>query len=334
MPSKATGQFEILLTLKGETPPEIAQKIELAGRTCYKSYEKITTDSAGGFINGILKRGHESVIEHSYFVFLLKNLKAEPILNLILANPLLALGLEQLTTDQWLLSGNARMFRDLFRNAPTDELVRALWEKLAGLAPLLFKDLILAKPTLDFALELNPKLTYNLEQQKKHWWAMVRFKDCSRALTHQLVRHRLMAISQESQRYCDEQGIYKNNYFVTPPAIKAAGLTAKYQEQIKNIDQAYQELQADLKQAQLAGQTNSKINEDARFILPNACCSEIVISTNLQEWRHIFKMRCDSHAQWEIRYLMLDVLREFKKIFPGVFDDFIETPDGESASLI
>lgn len=62
-------------------------------------------------------------------------------------------------------------------------------------------------------------------------------------------------------------------------------------------------------------------NEDARFVLPNACASELVLSANFREFRHIFQVRCSSHAQWEIREACLMMLRELYKHAPSVFAD-------------
>ncbi|MFA4871971.1 MAG: FAD-dependent thymidylate synthase, partial [Patescibacteria group bacterium] len=159
--------------------------------------------------------------------------------------------------------------------------------------------------------------TYTRAGKLMHWFACARITGGSRAFTHQLVRHRRMAASQESQRYCDETGIYENDYYVIPPSIEEAGLGDYYMEKIKLIDSWYRELQRIIKEA-----GTGRANEDARFLLPNACCAEIVISCNLQEWRQIFKMRTDSHAQWEIRNGMIQILRQFQELFPGCFDDF------------
>jgi thymidylate synthase (FAD) len=63
-------------------------------------------------------------------------------------------------------------------------------------------------------------------------------------------------------------------------------------------------------------------NEDARFVLPNAVQSEIVISANFRELRHIFCLRCGRHAQWEIRRVALQMLRIMKREAPAVFADF------------
>lgn len=64
-------------------------------------------------------------------------------------------------------------------------------------------------------------------------------------------------------------------------------------------------------------------NEDARFVLPNACTSEIVVSANFREFRHIFQVRCAPHAQWEIRAACAAMLRELHRRVPSVFQDLM-----------
>jgi thymidylate synthase (FAD) len=206
------------------------------------------------------------------------------------------------------------------------------------------------KPTrlevLSFDFEEKAREEYSLSKrdQLKHYWACVRFKGCSSAFTHQLVRHRLIAISQESQRYCDEKGFFENDYFVIPKSIREAAsyivfpyrkvsLNEWYTEQLQEIDEKYRKLQQYLGEAKAQKLTTGKVNEDARFLLPNAVCSEMVISCSLEEWHHIFKMRCDIHAQWEIREAMMELLVKFQKFFPRLFDDFVISEDKESASL-
>jgi len=314
---------------KGLAPQDVAEKIEFAGRTCYKSADKITPGSADRFVKMVMKRGHESVIEHSWFVFKLVNSNqawfTQVLLDILLANKMFSL---TRSDDElyYLLSGNARMFRDYTRKAGhISGTGLAMLRELVLAYPVLFQDLegINLENTGHPGVILNPNHDYSLEEKKKHWWAMVRFIGGSRAFTHQLVRHRPTGISQESQRYCDESGIAQTGYYVTPPSIIEAGMQDFYNEQIGNLDAAYQKLKA----------CPGVKAEDARFLLPNACCSEIVMSANLEEWRWILHMRCDIHAQWEIREHAMDLLHQFKELFPGVFDDFIEAQDGKSAKL-
>ena len=142
----------------------------------------------------------------------------------------------------------------------------------------------------------------------EHAYCTFRINGCSRAMTHQLVRHRLMAISQQSQRYVNE----KQFDFVVPDAVKELGEPAVYdfQEDMKTIQEMYNRW----KESGLR-------NEDARFVLPNACQSEIVISANFREMRHIFEVRCDKHAQWEIRAAAKEMLRILNEEAPVIFED-------------
>ena len=109
----------------------------------------------------------------------------------------------------------------------------------------------------------------------------------SRTLTHQLVRHRLASYSQRSQRYVKET----EPQYVTPPSISCRPeVEQDYKELMEHVWAFYNKL---LKAA-VKG-------EDARFVLPNACCSEIIMTMNFRELRHFFKLRTSKHAQWEIR---------------------------------
>jgi thymidylate synthase (FAD) len=138
----------------------------------------------------------------------------------------------------------------------------------------------------------------------EHAYATFKITEVSRSFTHQLVRHRLCAFSQRSQRYVNE----KNFAFIKPESIREKTKTHELFEwfiaEAKNTYCKLQELGIK--------------NEDARFVLPNAVQSEIVISTNFRELRHIFCVRCNSHAQWEIRNVALQMLRIMKKEAPSV----------------
>jgi thymidylate synthase (FAD) len=142
----------------------------------------------------------------------------------------------------------------------------------------------------------------------EHAYASFRISGVSRAFTHQLVRHRLCSYTQQSQRYVDES----NFNYIEPKSIKnnpkAHLLFTKFMEDAKNI---YSELQ----------KLGIK-NENARFVLPNAVESQIVVTANLREWRHIIELRGSPDAQWEIRKVAIEILRILKKHAPTVFEDF------------
>jgi len=148
------------------------------------------------------------------------------------------------------------------------------------------------------------------ESPLEHAYASFRIKNCSRAMTHQLVRHRLMAVSQQSQRYVDEDGF---TYVV--PAGVADEFVDDFHNDMKIINQMYRKwLRRGLKK------------QDARFVLPNACTSEIVVSADFREWRHILKLRTSPKAQWEIRGACTQILGILKQSAPACFADIEASP--------
>lgn len=151
----------------------------------------------------------------------------------------------------------------------------------------------------------------------EHGVATFVIRGVSRACTHQLVRHRLASYSQQSQRYVNEKAFS----VVEPPSIAAKPEAHRvFEKIIEQCREAYRELQA----------LGIK-NEDARFVLPNAVQSEIVMTANFRQWRHMISLRSQKAAQWEIRLLMSEILKELKKHAPTVFED-IELPE-EDASV-
>ncbi len=196
--------YEILTPINGD---EILKLIELAGRTCYKSDNLITPDSAKNFVEKIAQRGHESVIEH-----------------------------------------------------------------------------------------------YNIT---------VRFI-CNRGFTHELVRHRLAAYSQESTRYCNYN---KDKFGSEITVIKPFEIN----EDTKEYD-LWKEAMQNAEKSYMAMIENGSKPENARGVLPIDIKTEIVITTNLREWKHIFKLRTSKAAHPSMRELMIPLLKEFKEKIPVIFD--------------
>ncbi|MHB0914209.1 MAG: FAD-dependent thymidylate synthase [Thermoleophilia bacterium] len=117
----------------------------------------------------------------------------------------------------------------------------------------------------------------------------------SRACSHQLVRHRLASYSQQSQRYVH---FYDDGGFIMPPAIEADPAAREvFLEAIKHATAAYGKL---VELGQERGLKPEAIQEDARFVLPNAAETRIVVTMNARELRHFFRIRCCRRAQWEI----------------------------------
>ncbi|HOP09397.1 MAG TPA: FAD-dependent thymidylate synthase [Candidatus Methanofastidiosa archaeon] len=127
----------------------------------------------------------------------------------------------------------------------------------------------------------------------------------SRACTHQLVRHRVASYTQQSQRYVRIEDLNP----VVPPTIGANDEANKvYLEEIERIKGTYSRL------VQMGIP-----NEDARFILPNAATTNIVVTMNARELRHFFKFRCCERAQWEIRDVANRMLDSCKAVAPRIF---------------
>ena len=145
------------------------------------------------------------------------------------------------------------------------------------------------------------------ESPLEHAYATFRIKNCSRAMTHQLVRHRLIAVSQQSQRYVDEEDFT----YVVPESMPPE-LVDEFHNDMKTIQDMYRKWR-----------DKGLKKEDARFVLPNACTSEIVVSANFREWRHILSVRTDKGAQWEIRKAANLILGTLKKHAPACFEDIV-----------
>jgi len=188
----------------------IMLKLEECGRTAYKSEDKITPGSAEKFIKSIMKRGHESVIEHV-------------------------------------------------------------------------------------------SLT-------------VRFI-CDRGVTHELVRHRLVAYTQESTRYCN---YHKRGIQVIRPPFwhNEYHLYSHWIHAMEFAETAYDYLIE-----------NGATPQEARSVLPNSLKTEIVCTTNLREWRHILKLRTSKAAHPQMRELMVPLLRELQEKLPVIFGDIGEEED-------
>lgn len=164
----------------------------------------------------------------------------------------------------------------------------------------------------------------------------------SRACSHQLVRHRIASYSQQSQRYVDG-----NTFdFVTPPEIAKDEYALKeYNEAIEMQKQAYTKVRDALVLKQIKEHLNVKevenpvelmetfkndnkkeysafqklANEDARFILPNASTTSLVVTMNARSLMNFFSHRCCNRAQWEIRDMAIQMYKLCYKVAPHLF---------------
>ena len=123
----------------------------------------------------------------------------------------------------------------------------------------------------------------------EHIYFTFKIEGISRACSHQLVRHRMCSFTQRSQRYCSEDGFG----YVTPPSVFNNSAVGSYDYSMFELEENYNELQR-----------IGIPNEDARYLLPNACETSLYLSCNLRELIHMANERLCVRAQWEIRDLV------------------------------
>lgn len=137
----------------------------------------------------------------------------------------------------------------------------------------------------------------------------------SRALTHQLVRHRMASYSQQSQRYVKESDF---DYIIPPSVAADEELKREFLKTMEFIQSGYNKM---IERFKAKGVTGERANQDARFVLPQAAETKIVVTMNCRELLHFFQHRCCARAQWEIKKLaekMLDICVEnLPQVFQG-----------------
>ena len=135
----------------------------------------------------------------------------------------------------------------------------------------------------------------------------------SRTLLAQITRHRVASFSVQSQRYVS----YESGFgYIVPPKIEALGedAVAEFEQQMTTIHQWYTDWQQKLG-------TGEGGNEDARFVLPGACETRMMVTMNVRELRHFFSLRMCSRAQWEIRALAAEMHRLCMEVAPTLFEN-------------
>ena len=151
----------------------------------------------------------------------------------------------------------------------------------------------------------------------------------SRACSHQLVRHRIASYSQKSQRYVNENEFE----YITPPEIEQNnqayeefesimhGITESYTKIVNLLTESHKEkfISDGMDEKSALSKARKLANEDARFILPNACETKIVVTMNVRSLFNFFHHRCCNRAQWEIRAVANEMLRLCLQTAPNIF---------------
>lgn len=152
------------------------------------------------------------------------------------------------------------------------------------------------------------------EAMIEHAHATFKLSGVSRVLTHELVRHRLFSFAQRSQRFVKEN----EESYVTPDVLVDDNSANAQMKQAKLV------FDIAMNNAWTAYRDLLKLGlkpEDARFVLPNACTTEIIVSGNFREYRNFLKLRLGPRAQWEIRKVANIILDKLYEIAPSCFED-------------
>jgi thymidylate synthase (FAD) len=196
------------------------------------------------------------------------------------------------------------MLVQLLTHTPEPEQVVAAAARLCYSASSI--DQLLEKSRTDREVFLEKILALGHLSVLEHASFTFGIEGISRACSHQLVRHRLASYSQQSQRYVSHKERFAA---VTPPSVAALPeLKKRYGSLLDEIHQVYREL------------VDAGIPaEDARFVLPNAAATKLVLTMNARELFHFFNLRCCRRAQWEIRAMAREMLRLARRAAPLIF---------------
>lgn len=312
--------------------------LELCTRVCYKSEGYIKPGSAEKLMNKVVKAyEHYSVTEHANCIIRINMNIAEDtqescdeylkLFNETLRNfyeNSMLRAEKELNGLNMIVSGNVRMWLDWLKKIThimgfDGDLKSNIQHLLHQKWPFFFnkayhKDISKPLSSNMQLIDENPITNYdNLSQydMEKHMTLTCKIIG-DRTMSHQLVRHRMGAYSQESQRYCNYGK--KGFQLIMPPTIANASESARFAwlEQVKCNFKLYQGL---MKEEKIPP-------EDARSILPNCTKTEVVTTYTLDQWKHLFEHRGhNSKAQWQIREIMLGIEKKFQELVPDVFNE-------------
>jgi thymidylate synthase (FAD) len=285
----------------------IAARIEYCGRLCYKSEKNIHPESALPFLERIIAHGHNSVLEMAVLTLEIQA-KEEIILEFFLSQPKYVQASR--ISGGLLLTASIRAWRELLLFYPCCEIVQAACATIAQNHPYFFNDI--KNPLSDPAVRVRKLALEEVEQMPsalfaQHRHVAVKFV-VNRAVTHELVRHRPCGFLQESQRYCRySEEKFGNEVTFIRPLFWAEDSTeyALWQQAMEASERVYLQL------------LETSTPQAARTVLPNSCKTEIIVFANLEQWQHIFKLRCSKAADPSMREVLVPLREEFaKRFFP------------------
>ena len=269
------------------------QRIELCGRVCYKSEDKITETSALNFVKKICVNNHGSVLEHYTFVFKVN----EGYYNTLKNASLKFFDFTNITYP--IVSFNLRAFLNYYNLDNNFEVLLPIISYLSEVYPDLFN-----KPSVDFVnQELEEiKNLFSLSDEERDIHQKVSIKIITdRGVTHELVRHRLASFSQESTRYCNYS---KDKFNKEITVIKPSDIS-------EELYQVWEKSMLEAEQSYFNMIDNGATPQLARSVLPNSLKTEIVTTASIKEWKLIFELRCAPQAHPDIRVIMNQIKAYF-----------------------
>jgi len=290
----------------------LAVRIEYCGRICYKSEDRITQESALPFVAKMAEHGHNSVLEMGV-VTLEICADASAVNELYLCQP------KHLHISRegscLLITASIRAWREMLLFHPNCAVVRAACALLNERHPYFFstilpEDGLASVPGITVRkMPLEEVERLPADKLAKHRHLAVKFI-VNRAVTHEIVRHRVCSFLQESQRYCrySEDKFGSEVTFIKPMFWEEDSAEyAVWRQAMEETERLYLRL------------LETSTAQAARTVLPNSCKTEIIVYANLEQWRHIFKLRCSKAAEPSMREVMAPLREEFARRFPVLF---------------
>jgi len=275
------------------------KKIELCGRVCYKSEDKITDDSAENFVKMIVDRGHTSVLEHVQYKVTMKKAQL-PYAKHIECK-------YNVTTESYDYTGNIRAWQEFLSledawalacNSPTSYGVHDINEQFKKIYPDVFHSFNYEGFVSTTEVDEEIKVVENDR------YMSVRFI-CDRGVSHELVRHRVLSFSQESTRYCNYNG--KPMQFIKPCYWDDAYVYAHHQKM--KIWTASMDVAANTYSMLI---NTGASPQEARSVLPNSLKTEIIATGTYDEWVDVFGLRMVPAAHPQMQEVMKMLYNELK----------------------
>ena len=271
-------QSKVELIEQGNSIEDIYRHIELCGRVCYKSEDKITEDSAKEFVDRMIKSGHGAMLEHGTVYLDMPN-----------------------------SAGNYNLVPFFASNSYSKVVIKPLNDRVHNYITTNFRVIV-----ENFAEEYIPDvLQYICEPTEYHEKRITVKWTCDRGVSHEFVRHRVFSFAQESTRFCNyskdkfgnEITFIQSDYFTNNNSTKMDESNINYFEQsLKDSERYY------FKLLELGWKP-----QQARQVLPNALKTELIMTGFESDWKHFFDLRCAKNAHPDAQKLA----NELKELMYG-----------------